>query len=154
MSESPSEASAVIWNWQDTGAARPTGPAPNAQRLRGALQGGLTLGFAALLRFFGFDHVAVVAGTVGSIVLLSALVSPTGLYAAIQRAAGWLAERVGAGLNFLLLGGIFALFFVPFGLLFRRGDRDALKRRLDPEAESYWVERTAPTDSGSRRSQY
>ena len=152
--ESAREASRVIWDWETEGRTRPASPSIGAQRRQGLLQGVGTLAFAGALFFFGFRHVASVAGTVGGIVLLAALLSPSGIYAAIQRAVGWLAERVGVGLNALLLGGIFFGFFVPFGWLFRRGKRDSLKRWQDAEAASYWVERTQESAPGSRRSQY
>jgi len=57
--------------------------------------------------------------------------------------------------NRLLLVPIFYLAFAPFGLLLRRGRRDRLRRRLDPEAASHWEPHEGPTaGSGSMRRQY
>jgi hypothetical protein len=47
----------------------------------------------------------------------------------------------------VLLVPLFVLFFLPFGLLARRGRRDRLGRFFDPDAPTYWKRRepAAPT---------
>ena len=54
---------------------------------------------------------------------------------------GLLVQRV---TNPVVLLVIFGCVIVPTGLLMRLAGRDPLKRRLDPKATSYWVERTPP----------
>ena len=66
-----------------------------------------------------------------------------------------LGHWTGIALAWLLLVPIFYLAFLPFGLLLRRGRRDRLRRRLDPDAVSYWEPHDGPTAaSGSRDRQY
>ncbi len=55
---------------------------------------------------------------------------------------------IGFVLSYLLMGLLFYGVFTPFGLVFRLIGRDALERRLDPAAESYWIprEREVPVE--------
>jgi hypothetical protein len=46
--------------------------------------------------------------------------------------------------NPVVLGAIFYVVIVPVGLVMHLIRRDALRLRLDPEARSYWIERTPP----------
>ena len=39
---------------------------------------------------------------------------------------------------------MFAMVFVPIGLLLRLFGKDPLRLRLDPAAQSYWIEREPP----------
>ena len=87
--------------------------------------------------------VATAAWGVGGLTLLLALVSPLGAYAALDRAVGKVGEWIGTLLTWLLLGPFFYVFVAPFGLLLRRGARDKMQRRLDPDAETYWQKRDA-----------
>lgn len=56
--------------------------------------------------------------------------------------------RFGALLNKVvspvILGAVFLVAFVPFGLLFRLTGRDALNRSFEPGRRSYWIDRTPP----------
>jgi hypothetical protein len=54
---------------------------------------------------------------------------------------GLLVQRI---TNPVVLLVIFGCVIVPTGLLMRLTGRDPLKRKLDPKANSYWVERTPP----------
>ena len=64
---------------------------------------------------------------------------------------GWMAlgHLLGRIVNPLLLGLMFGLLFVPLALWFRLIGRDALRRRLDPDAASYWIDRE-PQELGAR----
>ena len=75
---------------------------------------------------------------VAAIILFSALVSPTGLYRGIQGLFATLGNATGRALTWLMLVPLFYLFFLPFGVLLRRGRRDRLKRYFEPDKESYW----------------
>ncbi len=86
----------------------------------------------------GARILSAVVLTVTASLLLCALLSPTGIYAAIDRAFQALGRWVGRALSWILLPAIFYLFFFPFGRLFRRGKRDTMKRSFDAEADSYW----------------
>jgi hypothetical protein len=92
---------------------------------------------------------------VAAIVLLAALVSPTGLYAGIRQLLLTLGRWTGQALTWALLVPLFYLVFLPFGWLFRRGSRDLLKRYFDPEAATYWEPHEGATAaSESRQRQY
>ena len=133
------EAAAAIWSWREA-PQRPAG-SPRRARLRGALQGAVGIVLGALFLALGHGVVGWIAAGIGTTVLLAALLSPTGLYAAIEGAFAALGERVGRGLAYLLMPAIFYGFFLPFSLLFRRGRRDAMRRFYEPEAASYWTKR-------------
>jgi len=48
---------------------------------------------------------------------------------------------IGLVVSNVLLGLIYLLMFTPMALWFRLIGRDAMRRRLDPEAVTYWEER-------------
>jgi hypothetical protein len=62
---------------------------------------------------------------------------------------------LGRVMNPLVMGVIFFLVFVPFGLVMRLFGKDLLRLRLDREAPSYWIRRTPPGPApGTMRNQY
>jgi hypothetical protein len=99
---------------------------------------------AAMVSFWS-RPIGTVVLTVASIVGISALASPLGLYAAIERLFLTLGRVTGRLLTWILLVPVFYGFFVPFGLLMRRGRRDRLQRRLEPDAPTYWEPHAGPT---------
>ncbi len=148
------KAAAAIWDWRgersQTPAARPSRP-----RLRGTLQALAGAAVGALI----FALLSRIAGTVvmsiATLILLSALLSPTGLYAGIERLFAALGRRVGAGLTWIVLPLVFYLIFLPFGTLFRGGRRDPMKRFYEADAESYWSpRRVGRSGSAFRTRQY
>ena len=148
------EAAAAIWDWRgersQTPEARPSRP-----RLRGTLQALVGAGVGTLI----FAFVSRIAGTVvmsiATLILLSALLSPTGLYAGIERLFAALGRRIGTGLTWVVLPLLFYLVFLPFGMLFRRGRRDPMKRFYETDAESYWSpRRVGRSGSASHTRQY
>jgi hypothetical protein len=149
------EAAAEIWTWRS--APPPPRPAAGPVRVRGAVQAVVGLAVGGTLAWFGYRTPAIVVASIATTIGLAALLSPLGVFAAIERAFGVLAVWVGTGLTWLLLPLIFYSFFVPFGALFRRGRRDAMRRFLDPEAGSYWTVRggrDSHTASASHERQY
>jgi hypothetical protein len=48
----------------------------------------------------------------------------------------------------VFLGVIYLLFFTPMGLLLRLFRADPLRRKLDPEAKTYWITRPTEMDPG------
>jgi len=131
------KASAAIWDWRAP-KAQATGASDRSARLRGVIQGAVGGIVGGVLWALGWHGVATAAFVVGGIVMASALVSPRGLYAAVQRLFEATGHAVGVGLSWLLLVPFFYLFFAPFGALFRRGRRDRLQRRYDSGAATYW----------------
>lgn len=132
------EAASVIWRWRDL--PGPTGRGPSARRARlvgtaQALVGALA---ATLLYRFWSTTMGTVVYAVSALILLSALLSPGGAYRAIQGLFDSLGHATGRALTWLVMVPLFYLFFFPFGLLMRRGRRDRMKRRFEPDLASYW----------------
>ena len=146
------EASAAIWHWKVQGADPDT---KQNLRLQGALQGlaGATVG--ALIYLIWSTTLGSIVFGIASFILLAALLSPNGVYALIHRAFAALGVLIGRLLTWVLMAGIFYTLFLPFGLLFRRGRRDPMRRFYEPEAASYWTRRQpGRTASSSRERQY
>lgn len=133
-------AAAAIWSPAAPPAPQP--PALMAGLLR-ALVGG-AIGAAMLLA--GWLVLACVSFAISGLVLLALLLSPRRGYPLIDRAFRGLGVALGALLNVLLLGLVFVVIFVPFGLLLRRGRRDRLQRRFRPGVPSYWRTHVAEED--------
>lgn len=134
------EAAAAIWNWQTAG-GEPEGAALRS-RQRGAVQSLVAAAIGAgLYLLLEWHTAAIVVWSITGLVLASALVSPTGLFAAIERGFSQLGAWVGAALTWIVMPPVFYLIFLPFGLMFRRGRSDALKRYTDAEATTYWKDR-------------
>ncbi len=55
--------------------------------------------------------------------------------------------------NVILLALYFGL-FTPFSMVFRLIGRDSMKRKFQPEAESYWIDRTDNKPVSQRFRQY
>jgi hypothetical protein len=132
------EAAAAIWSWRERAPA--PDPARGA-RLRGSLQALATATAASAVMWLGSRGIAQAMFAFAALVLLAALLSPGGLYAGLQRLFAATGQRIGRILTVALLVPLFYAFFVPFGLLRRRGRRDRLARRFDAGAATYWESR-------------
>ncbi|UCE86720.1 MAG: hypothetical protein JSU66_03010 [Deltaproteobacteria bacterium] len=110
-------------------------------RIRGSIQAAVGITVGVLVYTYGSRPVGSVIATIGTIILLSALLSPTGLYAAIERGFTALGVHLGRFLTWLSMLTLFYLFFLPFGLLFRRGAKDPMRRFYTPDAATYWEDR-------------
>ena len=147
------EAAAAIWMVQDAPGQEPA--SAGRTRLRGALQGGVGLAVGVAVYSFVSTTAGLVIGCIGSAIALAALISPSGLYAAIERAFAALGHVIGRGLTWVLMAGVFYGMITPFGLLFRRGRRDPMRRALHTSADSYWEPREiGRSGSSSRTLQY
>ena len=51
---------------------------------------------------------------------------------------------LGTIVNPIVLGAMYFLLLAPIGFVMRAAGRDALRRRLEPDARTYWIERTPP----------
>jgi hypothetical protein len=132
------KAAAVIWRWREAEPERARTPSAASARVRGALQALVGTAFGAACWFWWSQTVAVVAFAAAGVVFLSAMLSPTGLYALLHRLFEWTGRQVGRMTTWIVMVPVFYLFFVPFGWLMRRGRRDRLHRWFEPEAETYW----------------
>jgi hypothetical protein len=138
------DAAAAIWNWRASDASK-TGrdaAAASQARLRGVVRGLVLAAVGSLVFLFWSRGLGSVALGVSAVVLASALVSPTGLYAALERALEALTRATGLGLTWVSMSLIFFLVVTPFGYFFRRGRRDPMRRYYEPGATTYWSERT------------
>lgn len=147
------EAAAAIWSWQRP--ATPPQVSPRRQRVKGGIQAGLALLVGLLLYLLGSKIVAFCVFGFASLILLAALLSPTGLHVAIQRMFEALGAALGRALTFVLMSSLFYVFFLPFGKLLRGGRRDRLKRAFDADAPTYWEARPQSAwDAGRLDRQY
>jgi hypothetical protein len=149
------EAAAAIWDWRSEGSQRVGGPSAGRARIRGAIQASVGVAVGALVYAYASRTVGSVILSIGSVILLSALLSPTGLYAAIDRGFNALGHHLGRFLTWVSMLTLFFLFFLPFGRLFRRGAKDPMRRFYAPDAATYWEERElGRRASASRERQY
>jgi hypothetical protein len=146
------EAAEAIWSFtRDERAA----VEPGRVRLRGGLQALVGVGVGLLMFLFVSPTIGRIVMGIAGFILLSALVSPTVVYAGIEKLFDSLGHLLGRGMTWLLMVPLFYLFFLPFGLLFRRGRRDRLRRYSERDAATYWERREGPTAaSHSREHQY
>jgi hypothetical protein len=144
------EAAAAIWSWEER-PGTPHGETAGSARRRGLLRAIVVLAMGGLLFAFWSRTLGTVVLVVGGVIGFSALISPTGLYAGVEGLFVALGRWTGRGLTWLLLVPLFYLFFLPFGLLLRRGRRDRLKRYLEQDAESYWEPHSGATAASSSR---
>jgi hypothetical protein len=131
---------------------RTAGEAMRVAKLQrsGVLRGLVAICAAGVLFYFGRWIASSVAASLGSLTLGLALASPTKGYVALSRGVERLGELVGTFLTWVLLAPAFFLFFVPFGLLARRGRGDRIGRRFDRAAKTYWITRPVKSDADRR----
>ena len=110
-----------------------------ALRQFGLVVGGVLLGIAALIAWrLGPGPVTLVLSVVGGALVLAGLVAP-GALRPVRDVWMGLAFVLGAVMTRVLLTLVFVAAFVPIGLALRLAGKDLLRRRLDPDAETYWI---------------
>src|SRR5262249_7923654 len=136
------DAAAAIWDWRAPAAgARPASAADaGAATRRGLLRGAILATVGALVFAFWSRGLGGLALALSALVVVSALVSPTGIYAALERGLEALTRATGLGLTWVFMSLIFFAIVTPFGVLFRRGARDPMRRFYEPDASTYWSE--------------
>ena len=144
------EASRVVWRWDEPASAG-SGRGLGAIRLRAVLRSALVAGIAALMYLYVSQHAGMVVGSIAGIVLLAGLLSPTGVFAALERGVGALGILLGRLAAFIALPTVYFCVFLPFSVLFRRKQRDAMRRFYEPELESYWSDRDSIRTASSDR---
>lgn len=134
--------SAVVWPWRERAAGDEARrlEAIRSARVRGLIQGVLGLAVATLVAFvFGKPILALFIASIGSIVGVSALVSPLGIYGGITRGVEKLGYGIGTLLTWLLMPLIFYFLFLPVGLFLRARNRLGITRGADPTLPTYWI---------------
>lgn len=145
-------AAEAIWRWQ-----QPTVDVNDERvfRRRGLVRAAVASCAAALLYGWGHAPLATVAAIVALFTATLAVTSPSGGYRGLERGLARLSNVVGRVVAWLVLLPVFFGFFVPFGLLFRRGSRDSMKRSFEPQSTTYWQAHRPPPDRPDRsRSQF
>ena len=137
--ERPS-ASTIVWNWRD-GRNHSAHTRHVYSRSQGAVHSFIGLVIAVILFVLGQRTLALIAGSLATLSFLLAMISPAGLYTRLRRGVAQLGVWIGIALSWILLVPLFYLFFLPFGLLLRRGARDSMERNLDSTGTSYWKKR-------------
>jgi hypothetical protein len=146
------EASAAIWSWRDAGTTGAKGGAkPSAIRLRGGLKALIpaVIGSVIYLRVSHLGGTIVLS--VAAVIFMAAMLSPTGLYALIDRAFNALTDGVGRLMTWIVLPILFFTVFLPFGKVTRRGKQDRLQRFHDAARASYWSDRTGERAASANR---
>ncbi|MGB3542866.1 SxtJ family membrane protein [Rubrivirga sp.] len=117
---------------------------PRTLRQFGLVVGGVLLTVAGLLlwRRGASAWTWGLAGVGGPLVLLG-LIAPVVL-GPVRDVWMTLAFVMGAVMTRVILTLAFVLIFVPTGWLLKLFGKDLLRRRLDPDAETYWI----PRDDG------
>ncbi len=127
-----------------------------ALRSFGILVGGVVLAVAVFVLWkSGWKPgtaVYILAGVGGALMLLGAtaprVLKPVFLvWMALAVVLGYVMTRV-------ILTVVFYAVVSPIGLIMRAVGRDPLERRLDPDAKSYWLEKTYPHNSPKRLEKY
>lgn len=145
----------TVWDWRNAANAA-LAAADRAHRAAAGRKSGLVraaIGFAiALLLAWWKPAVGVVAGALSLAILLLALISPLGAYAALARGLERFGHGVGLAVTWVLMGLVFYLVFVPLGLVLRLAGKLGIRRGAEPERATYWepvdwegtVSRSAP----------
>jgi hypothetical protein len=93
--------------------------------------------------WLGRGAVATTFGSLSAVILAAALLRPSLLHALN---IAWM--KFGALLhhivNPVVMGAIYFLVFTPVAWVMRATGRDALRRKLDSSAQSYWIKRDPP----------
>lgn len=130
----------AAWPRGSRGAAgsAPLRPSARRVRVRSAVRCAVGMGVALLL-FLWKPLLAAVVAAVSLLLLLVGLLSPLGVYAAVERGLERFAHAVGVAVTWILLTPLYLVLFVPLGLVLRRR---SLRLTLGPDSglSTYWSE--------------
>jgi hypothetical protein len=117
---------------------------PEKKELRKfGLIGLVVLGAAGFILRFVFGAAgtwAVLPGAAGLCIFLVTLTSAKA-GRAIYLGLTFAALPIGLVISFLLMAAFYFLVLTPVGLIFKLSGRDALERRFEPDAPTYWTKR-------------
>lgn len=132
------DASRLIWNWQEDPFRKKQINA-NKLRLKGIVQSICMVVVAILFFYFNHRVMAFSILVLSTIIGLSALFSPSGIFLFLDKGAKKIGVLLSTMIKWVLLPLIYYGFFVPFGKCCRKGNRDKMKRYYEVEAASYWI---------------
>jgi hypothetical protein len=141
----------AVWRWQDGATAQAKGPSASALRQHGAIRGVIAFAVASAFWFTHHTNMAIVVAAIGATTLLTALLSPLGLYTRLTRALDVFAQGVGTAITWLILVPIYFLVITPIGTVMGMGSRDPLRRKWTAQTPTFWTNRPATDDAPERR---
>ena len=139
MKSGSAQAAEVVWKWRVDARAEERTLTTARLRRQGLVRGGVGLFVAGLAFVLHWQTIAYVAAAIGTLTLLSALISPIGMYARIERGLEMFGAFVADVVTWIVMIPVFLFVFLPFGLIARRGRNDAMKRYFEREAPTYWA---------------
>ena len=122
---------------------------PSQARKFALTVGGAFMLLAGLATWRGHAAVGAVAGTVGVLLAATGVLAPSRL-GPIYRAWMRLALAISKVTTPVIMGVMYLFVFTPFGVVMRTFGRNPLKRRLQGNSNSFWIERSTG-DAGRGR---
>jgi len=149
MASNAQNASLTVWN--PSGVDRSARAAKKLKQIRtgAALQGAIGLILALVIYLFLSKIFGVIVCSIALLLTVLAFCAPIAVYTPIKGGLARLSTIVGTTISFVVLLALYCLFFVPFGLLFRRGRRNKLSLDFAAERSSYWIDRNASSEPSS-----
>ena len=149
------EVAEEVWDWKDEESNHSFDTQGRKNRLQGTIRALVGGGIGLIVYVFGYPVLGSLILFVAGVTLAAASLSPTSIYPMIQELVVALQLLVRKLLTFLSLVFLFYAFFVPFGLLFRRGKKDPMERWTHRPLDSYWKKgRTLPCSLSSYKRQF
>jgi len=120
---------------------------PNRKELRGFAVAALIMSVVVSSLLYVFKGLAIQWGVIivaaGLIVFLSGFICPK-ITRMVYLGLILVTFPIGYVVSFILLAAFYFLLLMPLGLFFRLIGRDALCRKFDLNAKSYWLPRQSP----------
>ncbi len=131
--------------WDPSGDNRSDRAAKRLKQIRtsAAVQGVIGLILALAIYLFLSKIFGVIVCSIALLLTVLAFIAPIAVYEPIKRGFARLSTIVGTAISFVVLLALYCFFFVPFGVLFRRGNRNKLSLGFAAERPSYWIDRSA-----------
>ena len=127
-----------------------------ALRSFGWVVGGVLLVIAAVVWWrndFAVTTAVSVLGGIGGALVVLGLTAPVVLKP-VYRVWMALAVVMGFIMTRVILSVVYCLVMTPIGLAMRLFGKDPMHRRIDPEASSYWIEKSYDEESPDRLEKY
>jgi len=118
---------------------------------------GITIGIALMIitgvLLWRDSSGPITVACIGVVFLITGLVRPK-LLRPLYKPWMSLALVLGFIMTRVLLTVIYVLLFIPTGLLMRVFGKDPLRRKLDPDASTYWIPKQFDADASERLKRY
>lgn len=141
MSVKSDEAAASIWEYAREDKPRNLIKNRRKARLRGIIQALVGVFIGSLIFFFWSQTLAYFVFGISGIVAVLALFSPEKGFGFLEKLFLSLGSIIGVFMGVILLTPLYFFFFTPFNILFRRGDKNIIRREFPGRRDSYWISR-------------